>query len=147
MDADKHPCQLVEKYMATTKEAFDLLLNNMNAWLVGNGVEATDVTGLQQHGVLLGAASAVSDLRLSTSRTSSFRRKTGPIRCQCLPLTWSNQPRASPLSCSFRGGASRFGFPSRRAGSRWKFTRWMCFRGKGLSRVGWDSPRASRGRL
>ncbi|CAE7762057.1 hypothetical protein AK812_SmicGene34282 [Symbiodinium microadriaticum] len=43
VDADKHPCQLVEKYMATTKEAFDLLLNNMNAWLVGNGVEALNL--------------------------------------------------------------------------------------------------------
>ncbi|CAE7407664.1 unnamed protein product, partial [Symbiodinium necroappetens] len=43
VDADEHPCQLVEKYMATTDESFGLLLNNMNAWLVGNGVEALNL--------------------------------------------------------------------------------------------------------
>ena len=38
VEADEHPCQLVVKYMATSAESFDLLMNNVTAWLEGRGM-------------------------------------------------------------------------------------------------------------
>ena len=91
MEADQHPCQLVEKYMATTSESFDILVNNVNAWLEGRGILIPQVTGLQGNVMpYLMQPSALSDSQGPGELHVSGGRRSRHVTSAVLPYGQTN---------------------------------------------------------